>query len=1497
MRFSFFKRSPVAAGFRSTATARQHKRLNARRTAKQTFRPGLDPLEDRRLLAITPGQLYTDASFTDADGDTVRVQVSGAASSAQGFTVELAGLATDHADATRINLVGLTAVHGLQIVVTPTELSTSAGLGFNRIYSAGYTNVGFVSALSDSAHPASPIAALGGIQLSAAVVNSISLPGVAVGNISLDAGQAPFIDRINTTNNQQAADSTMYNPVTGLIDLGGIEAGSIDSLVINGAISAPTANPYDISVTNDFRSVINVSGAIGTVVGLRSSLSGAIRAASIGSVRVAAIAGEITTRNTAEAFSINLPANFKGFINSAGHLNLGFPLSDGALITGQIEAGGGISGSDKVSTTDPILVPAGYLGSLSNTSPVAGIASIAIDGVGQLGVSSASSIGNISADGFTGDFVVQAGTSIGSIDAGSGTLEGHLQAGTSIGNLKAVRNILGTIIAGGSLGSITTVEGNLESLSIIAGGDVGPLSLYQGMLGTSIVAGGNLGPISIPAGGISLSYLRGTDIGPITVTDGSIETTSIVATRDLASISTFGSIAGFGISDTSLVAGRNIGSILGQAHTGFGIELLKVEAGGSIASISGISYGEFGVLAGAGISQSNVVAADIGAVLGRSVGGSGIEATRIITRTVSGTATGRIASIEGHGWQDGLLDVVAVAHTDIGSISGVSLVTGSGIRNGSFDANYGSIGQITAAAGADGGDGIFGTRFQASDEASGGILGITTSANANGFDAMNGATVYGRQIGAIVATVHGGLNGNGIVAGEIRAFSGPIDSITVDVRSINGIGIQDGLISASGDISRITVKTFNNSAILGGDFQSRGNFGAIYAESVKGGNAIENAIFSAPGRIFFAPQEDEDPRGSFGTITAIAGGTSALSNAILDSTFTAIGDIGLITASSKGAGGIIGSTFTADSDGNYDPAAVSAGQRTGTIAGITVVAAGRQLLASSGIVDSIFIAAGIGTISVDVQTVEGGDGISRSTFTARTAVYDGVGNFNNTGTIGDIVVKNAADQLGTGNGITSGNFFAGAAGGIGNIRVTTASGSGIILSLFDASILTPDLDQGLYSSTIGTITVQTGRVANSTFLPAGITLSNFSSAAGIGNIAVDSIGSGITLSNFVADFDWTLNSNVRGDIGDITVRVPGRSASGVTASTFFGSSIGNITVRLTDNAAQGINAVAFSAFTAWNGTIGNVAILHSQTGFIYTTLGVGYAVLTSAFTATVGIGSVTIQGRTLGAVFIVSGAPVVRVARSAGPAATSIGPVNITPDGSTDISFETTSTMGPLSFVDAPAGTIITLKLAASAVGNIVVNALGSLNVADLNLTAKVLALGNLDVDGNLTMTASTAQSIGAITAGGNAVVNAPVATTLGHVTAGGNATLTTPAATMIGNLSVGGMLSLPQGLPNLVQMGSFTVGSLEKVAKNVQIGAKTVAGTTIGAIQIGAANKGKGRYVFAFAGYAGNPNATVAGKAVNAATGNGRVVNGVQFIRTTVKAPTKKLAAAPKKK
>ncbi len=337
------------------------------------------------MLAILPGQIVMSANYLDADGDSVSITVTGPVVTGAGFAVELAGLAIDNADATRINLSGLTRENGLQIVVTPTSLATQAGGNFATLYSSGYTSIAFISNDVDptAASPAVEMASLGGIQLSAAVVNSISLDGIAIGSITLDAGQAPFIDRINTQNNQQAVDSGFYMPVTGLIDLGGITAASIDSLVINGAISAPTANPFDTSVTNDFRSVVNVSGAIGSVIGLRSSLSGAIRANSIGSVRVAAISGEITTRGSDDV-AINLPSSFKGFINAGGHLHLGFPLSDGSLITGQINAAGGISGSDRTSTTDTLYLPGAYAGSITNTSTVTGVASIEVDGEAML---------------------------------------------------------------------------------------------------------------------------------------------------------------------------------------------------------------------------------------------------------------------------------------------------------------------------------------------------------------------------------------------------------------------------------------------------------------------------------------------------------------------------------------------------------------------------------------------------------------------------------------------------------------------------------------------------------------------------------------------------------------------------------------------------------------------------------------------------------------------------------------------------------------------------------------------------------------------------------------------------------------------------------------------------------------------------------------------------------------------------------------------------------
>jgi hypothetical protein len=1536
------------------------------------------------MLAILPGQIVPSASYVDADGDTVSIAVTGTVGANAGFSVELAGLATDNADATRINLSGLTKDNGLQIVVTPNKLTPQPGGNFATLYSAGYTNVTFISNDVDptAVSPATPMTALGGIQLSAAIVHSTKLTGVAVGTITLDPGQAPYVDRINTQNNQQATDTTMYNPVTGLIHLGGIVAASVDNLVIDGAISAKTNNPNDLTTTNDFRSVIEVAGRIGSIVGLRSNLRASVHADSIGSIRVAAISGEITTRNAAEDLAINLPSSFSGFINSAGHLHLGFPMGDASKITGQINALG-ISGNVKEEFrglerfTDPLYIPGTYAGSISlsgnpekdfHVDPVSGevvregnlpdvfvdgpalfglqtnygnIAKVSADSfaptflaeadagsigdieasqgefaghlrakndigdvrapLGYLGsaVSFAGDVGNvyaavggfegyIRAAGNVGDVLVfeaitglaenqlaiSAGGDIGTIESIAGGIEGLIQAEGSIGTVTAAGNILAGMLArSGSIGAITSRAGFMEAPSIQAGTDIGPLSLYAGMLGTSIVAGGDLGPIGIRVGGIELCYLRARDIGSITVVDGSIHTSSLVAGRDIGAISTFGSIAGFGLKDVSLVAARNIGFIDAKAHTGYGIELLKAEAGGDIAGISGISYGEFGSLDGAGILESNVVAANIGSVYGRGVGGTGIEVTKIITRTAydAGGAIdrsrGRIGAVTGDGWLDGLLDVTVVAHTDIASITGVAAVDGTGIDGGSFDANYGAIGQITAAGGAAGGYGILETRFQATDLEVGRIAGITTSANANGLDAMNAAKVYAGSIGPIKATVHGGLDGNGIVGGEIRSFSGAIDSIDVTVRSINGIGILDGKITASGDMGPLTVWALNAAAISGGEFQSRGNFGDITATAEKGGNAIENAIFTAPGRIFYDdplnPRLDRDPQGSFGRIFANANGTNKLSNGIVGTTFSAIGDIGQITVRTKGATGILDSIFEADTDGDYEPAPSPdrPGETTGTIAGISVVAAGRNLVDSSGIVSSKFTAAMIGPVTVRIQTVEGGDGIVASTFAARTAVYDGFGNFDNTGRIGAITVSNAASQLVSGAGIRQSVFTAGAAGGIGDINVTTASGSGIVGSVFDASILgvVLDPDQNLFTSTIGNIIVNSGRTLNWTFVPAGITLSSFTAAAGIGTISVNSIGSGVTGSLFEADFDWQLVNDVPGNVAGFDVRVPGRNASAVSGTAVGGAGIGFIDVRLANAAENGLNAIATSTFTARSGAIGTITVVLSPTAR-------GYAILTSTFYAWTGIGAISITGNTLGAVFIVAGQPIVVRSRAVGARAvpSGIGPVSLLGGTSQDISLSSTSTVGGVSFTNALAGSTVKLVLSGTSVGNLLVDA--PAGVANLDVSGAVTAIGNVSADGAVSIVSSTTTSLGA-------------------VSAGGNATLNTPALQVLASLNVGGTLSLPQDLASLRQVGAFTVNALAATSKNIRIGSSATSGSSIGPIRIATANRGKGVYQFAFATWPANPTkanpvAIIGGKSIVAPKTTAQSANGVSIVK-----------------
>jgi hypothetical protein len=352
---------------------------------------------------------------------------------------------------------------------------------------------------------------------------------------------------------------------------------------------------------------------------------------------------------------------------------------------------------------------------------------------------------------------------------------------------------------------------------------------------------------------------------------------------------------------------------------------------------------------------------------------------------------------------------------------------------------------------------------------------------------------------------------------------------------------------------------------------------------------------------------------------------------------------------------------------------------------------------------------------------------------------------------------------------------------------------------------------------------------------------------------------------FTADFDWfaTVGDLQPGPIASITVRVPGRNASGITGSAFVGSSIGNISVRLEQDAVRGINAVALSTFSAKTGSIGNVTVVNAQSA-LPTPPTLGYAILTSTWSAATGIGSITIVGPTLGAVFIVGGQPVVVAAAPAAASVPGIGPVTVTGASTVDLTLDAPGgALGAFSLLDAPAGAAITLTATAASMGPIVVASPGSA-VANLTLKAQVATLGSVAVDGNLDLQGSATR-------------------TLGNVTVGGNATLATAGLNTLGNLSVTGALTLTGGLPGLLQAGSFTVGSLPGLAKSVAIGSRSARGSSIGAVSIGSITRTKqqkGTYDFAFSTWQGVPNAVVAGRGANASK-NGAANGGVKLFLT----------------
>lgn len=1219
-------------------------------------------------LSISPGSPVTSASYIDGNGDQVTIELSGPGS----FRLWLAGGRTDGADATMLELMGTDGTSSLSGYVTPQLLNINAGSidegaggQYNRMYSAGFTNIDLITASNSTA--------VKDIYLGGIYANKISLDALSVGTITLDTAYSAYVDRVNTTtlgssvniatptitvSNVSAAAElelfdesptggesfNLYNPVTGLIDLGDISAASLEALVINGAISAETKAPFDsFKVTNDLRGTIGISGRLGSISGRNSAMTGAIRAGSIGSIDLGLIQGEISTTSISESLSLQLPSEFRGFINAGGHLNLsfGFDYPDSEeeaappaeKIYGEIRAGGGISGSD-ISLDDPIFIPNQIFNLIEHTGVASQtaqeeigrsitnrIADVAINGIGTLRLISAGDIGDITANSFATQMIVEASGDIGDIEAFLFSeitnpepafppepavpveLGGFFQAGGNIGNVKSATSVSADLRAGESIGNITALTGGILSPLIDAGlniGDVWAHHQQAANTGKLVAREGNIGNVYLALGDWGANLKAGKSIQSITLDKGSLQEVRMAADETIQRIKISGSQGG--ILGGTIVA-KNIEEITVSTKTGTAIDGTLIQAVERIGAIDALTYGTTllpaitpGLDQSAaseldGIRNSQILAGEIGPIRARSYTGSGIVDTLIHAQASD------IGGIDGHGNQAGLLRVTAVAEQDLGPVRGAADVQGSGIESSSFNSNTGNIGTVTGHGGVAGGHGIASTRLQASNDSKPGSIGaITASSNAHQGNAIHEVTAYAGSFGTIQASVLGGEgtepaappppfptrepNGNGIVNSYFKGFknlpSDPstlgIESIIVDVDSIYGYGIWNSEFSVKDDIGAISAKTFNNSAIIESKFfTSQGDIKSIFAEALNKGTGILRSTFTAENGSLGV--------GATASITAHARGTALTDHGIDGSRFQADENIGWIDAFSNGGTAINTSFFIADNDLSS----------SGFIQKVTAKTNGQNLVNSAGINASEFTGSQIGAIEVEVQNFEGGSGILASTFTGRTASYDGKGNFDNRGSIDSITVTN---QSRTGSGIESSRFFAGAGGSIGDINVDVignktngASGKGIYLSTFQASRF--DMDQNVWDGKIGNITVKAGRVIptlipslagapndQATMAAAGIDLSYFAAYGGIGNISIDSIGTAVFGSAFLADFDVagltnliggtllsSLAAPVAGNLGDITIRTNGRFASGTVASIFTGASIGAVDIE------------------------------------------------------------------------------------------------------------------------------------------------------------------------------------------------------------------------------------------------------------------------------------------------------------------------------------------------
>jgi hypothetical protein len=849
----------------------------------------LETLEDRLVLSgLSDGTpVLKQLTYFDADGDKVSIKVTGKLPSGAGFQVSGA---ENGADLEEINLVRLGPKNDLVITVTPNRLAPSDLTTTNALFSPGYTNIGTISADSQSDNLNRPVdgaTALRNLRLNAAVVSHINLPEVDIfGSLSLDTGRTAFVDRINTAAVQLAGAETSYNPSAGLIDLYDVTAKSLGGIQISGVAAALANNPSGLpgeSKTNDINGAITVTGNLGGITARHSVLNGDVTVG--GNLGLSAVGKFNGTVNVAGNLTAQLPASgADGLLAAGGHLNLGWqPGASGAGLSGvDIFAGAGISGL-RASTLDTIIVPSGYEGTLTNTStlsaPGTGVSDIrVIGGAAAFEIVSSNSVGDLRALRFAGSTAeapesagmkIEAGVGgIGSIISSAGGIDGTYRSAGNIGALSATGGaIAGNFEAVGNIGQITVSTPNTNGVSgqINAGGSITGVQVTIATLG---------GGEAIAEGA---QIEAGTSLGPVVVNSLAKDQVAIAGSL----------LAGNGITSVNITAASTVAALAGTINAD--------QDGNGTGSLPALTVTNNGT--GTAATGATVKGASIGAAAFNVRTDAGSNATSGLTMEAgTGINFGSIASITASG---GTLDGSMRATGNIGPVS----VTG-GALSGVVEA-AGSIGQITVNTAKT--DGIT-AQVTAGTSVAG--VGVTISSQAGGQAIKAGAKVEaGTSIGAVVITslsqgsvamAGSVLAGNGITSVNITANSTAaalIGTINAD-KDNNGSGSLPTLVvTNNGSGTAATGATVSGNTLGALTFAASSNSNTATAGvTVEATNSI--ASIQATGNLTGATRFATTAAfSSIGPITGTGGGSQALQVATGNS-----GTVGAVTFASLGSG-------------------------------------------------------------------------------------------------------------------------------------------------------------------------------------------------------------------------------------------------------------------------------------------------------------------------------------------------------------------------------------------------------------------------------------------------------------------------------------------------------------------------------------------------------------------------------------------------------------------